>query len=138
MAGRKAHKPVKGNEEWVVIGGQLYRKTYWKVGAPESNRFTSSGSGLRGHLKHLHGDFPVLEEMGAGGELARLDAPIVERLAGLERERGLVEGSLRRGRRSLPEGYLDLKRRVGELAPTLERYGIEVPFVPLEHPEDTV
>lgn len=179
----------KGKEERVVIDGQLYLKTHVKTGAPESNRFTASGSGsttlmpidedgnpvsvkgwddpdyveaeisflrenfecvrlleedgraaypggalddLREHLEDLHGDLEVLDRMLRDGDLGRLDARIEGRLARIERERGREEGSLRRGRKTLDEAYGDLKRRIAELAPTMERHSIEVPLTVTE------
>lgn len=84
---------------------------------------------LREHLISLHGDLEVLDRMRRDGELDRLDAEIVGRLASLERDDGLEDGELRRGRRSLPERHEDLLRRIGELAPVMERWGIPVPDV---------
>lgn len=172
-------------EERVVVDGQLYRVRHTKVGAPETDRFTATGSGstswtpideagnkvrvkrrwndpryvegrisflrenfgcvglleemgreaypgaaldvLRNHLRDLHEDLAALDRLWREGELERLDRPLEERLARLEESRGLTAGDLRKGRRSLDERYLDLRRTIVDLSSVMERYGIEVP-----------
>ena len=180
----RAYYDEEHGEERVVVDGQLYRVTRTKIGAPESNRFTASGSGttsltpinetgepvsakrwqdaryvenkisvlrenfdcvrlleeygreaypgpalteFRDHLGSFHEDLEVLEGLYREGDLDRLDTPIDERLAGLEKDEGLDDGALRLGRRTLGERYEDLDRQIAELSPVMERYGFVLP-----------
>ena len=106
------------NFECVRLLGQMRREAY------PGSALDSLGE----HLKELHSDLDVLDRMWRDGDLDWLDVTIEERLAVLEKEDGLKNGALRRGRRTLSERYQDLREGIAELSPVMESYNIMVPL----------